>query len=277
MSQKYLRVLIVFVTVSAFWLLILYILPTRLFQGAFLWAIIAAYFLTLIPMCLLQLKTRRRRNPPKVPYSLRTAKPRPTPEQLEDLSASDAESSLLTPLSDSPASSQPTKLADIPPAEPPRSATTLQSHSQETHLQPIGLEAEPDDQMPETSSFGVEQAQILIEQGLKKISETDYWAALSKFTQAIRFNPNSAVAYYQRSICYLRMGYLEESLNDCCQALLKDPTFTEAFNHRGNIRYEKGDLQGASNDYRQAWRLDPNFKPAIDNLKRVQQRLKGNP
>ncbi|MDX2098405.1 MAG: tetratricopeptide repeat protein [Leptolyngbyaceae cyanobacterium bins.59] len=118
-----------------------------------------------------------------------------------------------------------------------------------------------------------EKVKEMINQGVQKAASNDHWAAISKFNQAVRLDGNHAIAYYNRSLSYLKLNYGEEALQDCCKAIQLNPSYAKAYNCRGNIRKQRGDLRGACADYQQALEIDPNFSGARQNLEKVQARL----
>ncbi|MGA3081478.1 MAG: tetratricopeptide repeat protein [Terracidiphilus sp.] len=77
------------------------------------------------------------------------------------------------------------------------------------------------------------------------------------YNEAIRLNPDYAVAFNNRGVARYRKGDLEGALKDCNEAIRLNPDYADAFNNRGNARGGKGDLEGALKDYNEAIRLKP--------------------
>lgn len=122
-----------------------------------------------------------------------------------------------------------------------------------------------------------ERVKTLINQGIQKAIEGNHWAAVSKFNQTLRLDPNNAIAYYNRSTAYHQLGYWDEAWQDCCQAIQLNPNHAKAYNLRGNLRQQRGDLRGAYGDYEQALQIEPTLTSARQNLETVRTKLKQQP
>jgi tetratricopeptide (TPR) repeat protein len=84
-------------------------------------------------------------------------------------------------------------------------------------------------------------------------------------TEAIRLNPDFAVAFYNRGVARQDKGDIDGALLDYSEVIRLKPRDAQAFNNRGNIREAKGDLDGALQDYTEAIRLKPNSVLAFNN------------
>ena len=92
--------------------------------------------------------------------------------------------------------------------------------------------------------------------------------AMDDFTQAIRIDPNSAVAYSWRGEVYLNLGggNLDLAIADLNQAIRLDPDYAPAYHNRGNAYFHRESYDLAIADYDKAIRLDPNY--AITHISR---------
>ncbi|MDY7001281.1 MAG: tetratricopeptide repeat protein [Thermodesulfobacteriota bacterium] len=90
--------------------------------------------------------------------------------------------------------------------------------------------------------------------------------AIEDYSQAIRLDPNLAPAYHNRGLAHDNAGRHEQAIEDFNQALRLAPNYAQAYNVRG-IAYAKasGDYERAILDFNQAIRLDPNFAQAYNN------------
>ena len=92
-----------------------------------------------------------------------------------------------------------------------------------------------------------------------------YDQAIADLNQAIRLDPNNAVAYYNRGYAYKLKGDYDRAIADLNQAIRLDPNSVEAYISRGYTYYNKKDYDRAIADFNQAIRLDPNYAIAYNN------------
>jgi tetratricopeptide (TPR) repeat protein/S1-C subfamily serine protease len=102
-------------------------------------------------------------------------------------------------------------------------------------------------------------------QGVDKAIAGKLQEAITDFDQAIRLNPNFAVAYYSRGSTRRELGDKKGAITDFDQAIRLNPNDAGFYSNRGVVRNDLGDKKGAIADYTQAIRLDPNFAGAYYN------------
>jgi tetratricopeptide (TPR) repeat protein len=95
------------------------------------------------------------------------------------------------------------------------------------------------------------------------LSENGLDHALADFTEAIRLDPNDAVAYANRGIIYQRNGDLDQAIAEYDEAIRLDPTYVFGFQNRGNAYRREGEFDRAIADFSEAIRLDPTFTVAL--------------
>jgi tetratricopeptide (TPR) repeat protein len=110
----------------------------------------------------------------------------------------------------------------------------------------------------ETGDFE-QKGKEFFEQGISNYEIGDLDRAIADYTQAIRLDPNLAVAYILRGNAYSEKGNIDQDIADCTQAIRIDPNLTVAYYSRGNGYLLKRDYNRAIADYTQAIHLDPNF------------------
>jgi tetratricopeptide (TPR) repeat protein len=85
-----------------------------------------------------------------------------------------------------------------------------------------------------------------------------YDRAIADFTQAIRLDPDNAIAYEERGNAYASKGDYDRAIADFNQAIRINPDYVAAYNNRGNVYNDKGEYDRAIADYTQAIRINPN-------------------
>ena len=89
--------------------------------------------------------------------------------------------------------------------------------------------------------------------------------ALEDCDEAVRRDPNHAVAYNVRGSVYRKMGEYDRAIEDLDHALRLNPNFPFAYNNRGNAYVDKGEYDRALEDFNEALRLDPEYASAYNN------------
>src|SRR6266567_216122 len=119
----------------------------------------------------------------------------------------------------------------------------------------------------QTDSLGVSQrskGQWMQEgdtlRGLKRYQE-----ALAAYEQAIRLDPNLALAYNGKGDALYNLKRSQEALAAFEQAIHLDPNFAAAYNNKGNALYDLVRSQEALAAYEQAIHLSPNYALAYHN------------
>ena len=102
---------------------------------------------------------------------------------------------------------------------------------------------------------------------LKENKLSDIQGALADYNQAIRLDPNFAIAYNNRgSLKERKLNNIQEGLADYNQSIQINPNSAIAYSNRGLLKHEKlNDIQGGLADYNQSIRLDPNLAVPYSN------------
>jgi tetratricopeptide (TPR) repeat protein len=92
-----------------------------------------------------------------------------------------------------------------------------------------------------------------------------YDRAIADFDQAVKLEPNSFKAYFERGNVYIQKGDNDRAFADYTQAIRLNPDYASAYVGRGITSYVKNDYDRAITEYTQAIRLDPNNTDAYSN------------
>ena len=80
---------------------------------------------------------------------------------------------------------------------------------------------------------------------------------MEKLDEAIRINPQDAMAYYNRGSMYRQLGQYERAIQDHDEAIRLDPQSTWAYHNRGIAYDELGQYERAIQDYDEVIRINP--------------------
>jgi tetratricopeptide (TPR) repeat protein len=89
--------------------------------------------------------------------------------------------------------------------------------------------------------------------------------ALVDDTEAIRLDPDNAMAYHNRGYTWAKKKDFDRAIADFTRAIAIDPQYARAYNKRGFVWLEKKMYARALADFSQAIRLDPKFARAYHN------------
>ena len=108
-------------------------------------------------------------------------------------------------------------------------------------------------------------AQILVSQGLKAQLAGDESTAESTYQQAIKLDPNNAVAHYNLGTVYDRQGNTSRAVTEYTATLVISPTFADALFNLA-VDTATSDPVGAQRLYLRVLALQPTFAAAWLNL-----------
>lgn len=105
------------------------------------------------------------------------------------------------------------------------------------------------------------------ERGLKR-ALTDHDGKIADYTEAIRLNPQGAIAYHNRGLAYHngKKDY-DTAIRDYTEAICLNPKYADAYVNRAVAYHMKSNYDAAIQDYEAALRIDPNHQLAQSNLK----------
>ncbi|MBD2542408.1 MULTISPECIES: serine protease [Planktothricoides] len=116
-----------------------------------------------------------------------------------------------------------------------------------------------------TQPSNTQSDRAFLEQGNEQYNRQDYESAIASYNQAIRINPELALAYNNRGAAYADQGKLDQAIADYNQAIRINPEDADAYNNRGAAYADQGKLDQAIADFNQAIRINPNYADAYHN------------
>ena len=85
-------------------------------------------------------------------------------------------------------------------------------------------------------SSQIDSVGIYINRGISYDNLGKFKLALIDFNNAIRINPNYAMAYYNRGVAYNGLGKYKLAIDDFSSAIRINPDFALAYYNRGNAK-----------------------------------------
>ena len=110
-----------------------------------------------------------------------------------------------------------------------------------------------------------QQAYVKFYAGMIFRSNKEYEQAIAHCTEALRINPQMAVAYNELGNIYAEMGDHDTAIQNYSKAIDLKPDYAGAYNNRGNIYADTGEYGTALLNYGKAIDLDPNYAAAYNN------------
>jgi len=156
-------------------------------------------------------------------------------------------------------------------AEQERQARAAAEQAAQQQL--IALKAEADRKQAQSQAEA--RYSTLMSQANTDSNTGNYDTAIATFGEAIRLNPNDALAFYSRGLAYGKKGDNEHAIADYNQAIRLDAKNALAFRNRGLAYEKKGNNDQAIADFSEAIRLDPNDALAF-NSRGVVYAMKGD-
>ncbi len=94
----------------------------------------------------------------------------------------------------------------------------------------------------------------------------DYYAALIKYLEAARLNPNSEYIYNKLGIAYSQLKFYPEASGAFQRCIGLNPKFAFAYNNLGSVYFANADMKKAEKYFRKALSINPNSASFHINL-----------
>ncbi|MBI5196250.1 MAG: tetratricopeptide repeat protein [Nitrospirae bacterium] len=111
--------------------------------------------------------------------------------------------------------------------------------------------------------IGCTEEGYMIDWGNRDARAGNYESAIKRYNEALKINPRSAKAYYNRGLVWDYMNEMEKAIADYTMALEIDKECIDAYFNRGTILSKKGNYDLAISDFTKALQFNP------DNLTRI--------
>jgi tetratricopeptide (TPR) repeat protein len=100
------------------------------------------------------------------------------------------------------------------------------------------------------------------DEGIAAYLRRDYKDSIKKFTQALKHEPNLALAYSSRGAAHLKSGYAQKAISDFNRAIRLNPNYARAHHLRGLAYEQMGDFANAYLNFDRALEIDPDLTEA---------------
>lgn len=90
--------------------------------------------------------------------------------------------------------------------------------------------------------------------------------AIAEFEEAIRLDPDNALAHFNLGVAYQYQGKLDQAVAEYQEAISIDPDYAEAHNNLGIAYDDQGKPDEAIAEYQEAIRINPDYALAHYNL-----------
>jgi tetratricopeptide (TPR) repeat protein len=100
-----------------------------------------------------------------------------------------------------------------------------------------------------------DEAAMHLQRAQEAYAQGDYNQAISEYTQAIMFQPDSAEAFFGRGVAYNRRRGYRQAISDLTRAIRLQPDYAAAYHHRGTAYGYVGEDSKSNADMRKARKL----------------------
>ena len=114
---------------------------------------------------------------------------------------------------------------------------------------------------------------VLQEMGNAAHANAQFLQAEACFEEALNYQPNNAVFWYNMANAQRELGKLQAALNSFKQSIRFNPNDADAHNNCGNVQRELGQLNHAIASYEKALQLKPNLHHALAHLVHQKQHI----
>ncbi|MDA8714833.1 tetratricopeptide repeat protein [Flavobacteriales bacterium] len=111
------------------------------------------------------------------------------------------------------------------------------------------------------------------DEGLRRIAECKYKAALKAFDKAIEMEDKNADFHSERGVTLFHLSRKKDALEALNKALILEPNNPYRYSSRAFLKDAMGDTKGAINDYMKCVEIDPEDAIAFNNLGILEEKI----
>lgn len=104
---------------------------------------------------------------------------------------------------------------------------------------------------------GCKEEDYMIDWGNRDARAGNYESAIKRYNEALKINPRSAKAYYNRGLVWDYMNEIDKAIADYTKALEINKEFIDAYFNRGITLHKKGNYNLAISDFTKALQFHP--------------------
>lgn len=97
--------------------------------------------------------------------------------------------------------------------------------------------------------------------------------SITKYSEAIKRNPQDAAPYSNRAAAYMKLGEFPMAMKDCDKCLEIDPTFVKAYIRKGNIHFFMKEYHKCLTVYEKGLKLAPDNKELRQGLFKTNMKI----
>uniref|UniRef100_A0A1B6CJF4 Uncharacterized protein n=1 Tax=Clastoptera arizonana TaxID=38151 RepID=A0A1B6CJF4_9HEMI len=118
-----------------------------------------------------------------------------------------------------------------------------------------------------------EEAQYEKLLGNRYVQDGKWDEAIAAYSRAIAADPNDAIFYANRALCYLKKNMWKDAESDCTRSIYIDKTYVKSYHRRAEARKQLEKFEEAKQDLLIINQLEPKNVLAQNELKKLETKL----
>jgi stress-induced-phosphoprotein 1 len=107
--------------------------------------------------------------------------------------------------------------------------------------------------------------------GNELFKQNKFPEAMKEYNEAIKRDPTKANYYFNRCVCYLKLGEPNYALRDAEKAIELDPNYTKAIARKAQCHTMRKEYHKSVDTYKHGLKIDPDNAELKDGLMKIQQ------